>query len=657
MDDTRKRTAEQAELDDENVSSGPVTKRATSCLAEWRPSSQRPRYRYDPLPHQDSIRLIKICAVYPELSCEIKTVRLSDTPSYEALSYCWGSPGQQVPVTCNTASFYVSPGLSKGLIQLYRYRQTGWFWIDQMCIHQEDGTERTHQVRLMKSIYQQAIRTVIWLPIDDGAAVAAKSLINELYHLSEMDEERIKPEQDDMVENMAKKEDHTQPHLLIPTQDDARWRAFDMFLKLPWFTRVWIIQEVALSRNSPTMLCGAQSIGWERLVDAVEWLYEMYHKVGLWVNIGYIHDILIICRKRVWVDGTNDVTWDLQGLLRLTVRFHATEPRDRIFALLGLCRETRDAAHWPPELNPDYKKPLMDLFIEIARYLVREKKSTDILRLASGVRQKEGYPSWVPRWDNSLNDPSLYGGPEVFMASHWTDVKDPFNDVSYGRVPVIDETTHAAILRLRGIRIGSVISYCKVIRREDIWDDSGVTSIIRNDFQPKLRMMLDACKEALPHLSAEDIHRAFFMVTCLGLTSNWKDALSEPLIHFESYMGLQPTTSQDSVQSDAGCSLFPSHRRPSVNPEPSRYFSRLAGMINNRVFVTSSGQLGLGPAHMKPNDEVVVLFGGELPFLLRPLVNGQWKFVGPCYVHGIMKGEALAGEGANENNHEWFELV
>jgi hypothetical protein len=529
-----------------------------------------------------------------------------------------------------------------------------------MCIHQEDGTERTHQVRLMKSIYQHAIRTIIWLPLDDEAATAAKSLIDELDHLSRIDEGRIELEQDNMVENMAKEEDYNQSHLLLPTQDDARWRALDTFLSLPWFSRVWIIQEVALSRRSPTILCGAQLIEWKRLGDTVQWLVEIFDKVDFRMPIRYILAILIICRKRVWADGTNDVIWDLQGLLYLTASFHATEPRDNIFALLGMCRETRDTAHWPPELNPDYEKPLMDLFIEITRYLVREKKSLDILGLAFGVRQKDDYPSWVPGWDEPM-DYSVYGARKSFAASHWRDLKDPFNDASYGRIPVIDDTTPAAMLRLRGIRLSSAVLCCKPVVLEEMWDQSGGTAKIRNDIQPKLRMMLDACKEALPHLSSAEMHRAFFMVTRNGVTSDEKDALSEPLIHFEAYMGLSSAATEDITQKESHASLEPdgSIILPSspTKPESIRYASQLTFLWGRRLFVTSSGHLGLGPARMELHDEVVVLFGSSSPFLLRPLANGQWKFISPCYVHGIMRGEALQGDGANEDNHEWFELV
>jgi hypothetical protein len=37
---------------------------------------------------------------------------------------------------------------------------------------------------------------------------------------------------------------------------------------------------------------------------------------------------------------------------------------------------------------------------------------------------------------------------------------------------------------------------------------------------------------------------------------------------------------------------------------------------------------------------VCVLYGGQTPFILRPKVE-RYQFIGECYVHGIMEGEAL----------------
>jgi hypothetical protein len=41
--------------------------------------------------------------------------------------------------------------------------------------------------------------------------------------------------------------------------------------------------------------------------------------------------------------------------------------------------------------------------------------------------------------------------------------------------------------------------------------------------------------------------------------------------------------------------------------------------------------------------------------VLRPLETGQWRIIGDCYVHGVMQGEALKSDAAEERNHEWFD--
>jgi hypothetical protein len=64
-------------------------------------------------------------------------------------------------------------------------------------------------------------------------------------------------------------------------------------------------------------------------------------------------------------------------------------------------------------------------------------------------------------------------------------------------------------------------------------------------------------------------------------------------------------------------------------------------------FTTKNGYIGLGESP-QPNDEIWILFGGRVPFILRshPAEShqaGSYFLVGDCYVHGIMDGEAMEG--------------
>ena len=74
--------------------------------------------------------------------------------------------------------------------------------------------------------------------------------------------------------------------------------------------------------------------------------------------------------------------------------------------------------------------------------------------------------------------------------------------------------------------------------------------------------------------------------------------------------------------------------------------------MHRRLFRTKQSYIGLGPEHLKQGDQIWVLKGGRVPFMLRPAgefgfkrgVEGKrecHRLVGDCYVHGIMFGEAM----------------
>ncbi|KAK7189516.1 het domain-containing protein [Paraphaeosphaeria sporulosa] len=58
-----------------------------------------------------------------------------------------------------------------------------------------------------------------------------------------------------------------------------------------------------------------------------------------------------------------------------------------------------------------------------------------------------------------------------------------------------------------------------------------------------------------------------------------------------------------------------------------------------KFFFTEQTSMGLCPRNTKPGDRVVVLYGGSVPYILRPTGQDSWTFVGECYVDGMMFGE------------------
>jgi hypothetical protein len=83
------------------------------------------------------------------------------------------------------------------------------------------------------------------------------------------------------------------------------------------------------------------------------------------------------------------------------------------------------------------------------------------------------------------------------------------------------------------------------------------------------------------------------------------------------------------------------------------YLSLRDMIVNQAFFITKEGYIGIGPPTVTRGDEIWVLYGGQVPFILKrkaegghatrlgKATNNSFTFVGDAYVHGIMYGEAL----------------
>jgi hypothetical protein len=75
--------------------------------------------------------------------------------------------------------------------------------------------------------------------------------------------------------------------------------------------------------------------------------------------------------------------------------YDATDPRDKVFALLGIATDTEDVI-----LNPDYEVSVEEVYTRTAQYLLQRDESIIILHKAGvgNPRKYKDLPSWVPQW-------------------------------------------------------------------------------------------------------------------------------------------------------------------------------------------------------------------------------------------------------------------
>ncbi|KAK6206214.1 het domain protein [Colletotrichum tabaci] len=97
------------------------------------------------------------------LVCSLTHVAFGDRPKFEALSYVWGGEDEQRAITLNSCQFHVRKNLFDALVYLRSRGQTGFLWVDALCVDQNNTKERTKQVRIMRHIYFRAASVVFWL--------------------------------------------------------------------------------------------------------------------------------------------------------------------------------------------------------------------------------------------------------------------------------------------------------------------------------------------------------------------------------------------------------------------------------------------------------------------------------------------------------------
>lgn len=60
-----------------------------------------------------------------------------------------------------------------------------------------------------------------------------------------------------------------------------------------------------------------------------------------------------------------------------------------------------------------------------------------------------------------------------------------------------------------------------------------------------------------------------------------------------------------------------------------------------RFFITHDGSMGLAPTRSRKDDIVCVLYGCSVSIALREEEKGRFSFIGECFLHGFMDGEAI----------------
>ncbi len=228
------------------------------------------KYNYAPLDSAEgSIRLLRLFPA-PDSStswpirCSLFATTLDQAPPYVALSYSWGEQSGTQIVLIDSDAMSVTPNLKNALQRLRPQPRNSdeIFWIDAICINQEDIPERNIQTANMRAIYEHASSVAVWLGLQSHRSRDAIELVRALNQCPVS---------------------QTRELLQISDNKEPLDGLVALFRRQYWW-RVWVIQEVSSARHA-MVYCGEESISWsdlERVCDIMkihnQLLESIYYK-------------------------------------------------------------------------------------------------------------------------------------------------------------------------------------------------------------------------------------------------------------------------------------------------------------------------------------------------------------------------------------------
>ena len=354
-------------------------------------------FHYDPIIGDDTIRILEIRpgSGIDLVFCGLRTVRLSEKPRYEALSYCWGDPTFNQQIHCNDKPLAITTNLYAALTQLRHNTEPRILWADAICINQQDTNERNQQVRLMRQIYELADQVVVWLGAETQFTYLGMPLIPKLVAA---DKKRDSSEDQGALFQRGIAAVLRENNL--PERYDDAWKGFFELLQRPWFERGWIIQEAAVA-SSIIVCCGRSVVTLQDFMLALIYsntigLAEDYQSP----NFGRVMSIALTGQAFKQGHQLSLLSLLLRHRLAIT-----TDPRDKVFALCGIAY---DAGPSSMNIRIDYYPShlVQEVYREFVLKVLAEYKSLDVLSVPNEASDLE-IPSWIPDFSSPVMTSSL----------------------------------------------------------------------------------------------------------------------------------------------------------------------------------------------------------------------------------------------------------
>ncbi|PQE33433.1 heterokaryon incompatibility protein [Rutstroemia sp. NJR-2017a WRK4] len=591
----------------------------------------------------------------------------------------------------------LQPGEAGDPVLRYRDRPRS-IWIDQLCINQNDIEERAQQVSMMTEIYSNASAVNIWLGDRDPTTEAGMRVVRDIHNFSVRvckggdactcfgTRHTIIPTKISDSVDLTKAPISFRGMYEIFAAHQSRFvtgvreligghltELMSCLFMNPWFRRIWVLQE-ALRARTALVYCGPEIISWNELLDVNMWLNSTDYRFqetflpthpmmpSIWTTLRTQQSNLASLDPR---DSPQKGDHHL-GILDVFLdglELKATDPRDKLFALLPFGRETCIADELPLAIRPSYSKSSKRVLADFTKWWISTNKSLAILSYTHGqpgrawVRLHDepfGPQKSKPTWAIGSDGKPSWAKTTLNTLFHFTASNDTVPDQS---LLDLDTDPDPEVLKLVGFNLATIteITYIALDHNPEEISESS------KDLLAVWDQIIDPCGHykvwnSKPERAREN--RDDLPVQVERRMFDDRRGIAEFVDHRNAHWAYVRRPTLPAVCLDSLLATEGELKRCETNS--------ILTCLDPFFFLGSNGMVGLCPWAARTGDVIVILYGGNVPFLLRPVsseVEGghnskevkRFELVGECFVSGVMHGEYLKGRNLRES--ETFILV
>jgi hypothetical protein len=594
------------------------------------------KYHYDELEPRD----FRIFRIYPgeatdSLRCEIARGDFDTWRGhYQAISYVWGDNVQRHQLEIVGEGWIsLTENLMHILIGLRQLEGSGglghancsdckeWFWADQICINQEDEVERAQQISLMGEIFENASSVTTFISPEEPDDAAVK-LMNKFCTFN----------MENPVSQTYSSTILEQHFGTLPPENDAVWDSICSLMHREWVMRVWLFQENLLNKTTH-LQCGPKLISWNTLT-MFGFLVKFHPTLPLgpiWTRIlrgdvfGDSKESLLVHIERLayLADTRAKMRYNecvcLFFLLRETLTLRASNPKDKIYALLGIAKERHGYV-----VMPDYSRTDVEVYADVARQFLSHLNNLAVLSYVHHSKSRDvSWPSWVPAWTEP--DGAASSNLSYYLSqpgkSQWPQASQ--STQSGWKHVTFSEDGLALIVK--GIIVDTIVQVIEVPFQPNPTNNGGDNV---GKFLRMVKSAMNATGSNNGKLDKEELVRLF---TAL-IHGTWMDSVAtselvwtalEPWLRENQYLEKLSSEEREPIPcSPISADIGHVQDLKSHSPYRNEKFGlALRECAGHTLSITNNGKYCVSLGKPREGDKVAVLFGGSFCYILRPVAD------------------------------------